>query len=126
MKQSERVQPSERMDDVADPEVLERARRRTFTPRWWNPLEPDLFGGHLVAQHLTDTRNVLAGVLRLNNPVDLAQPLDMYARTVGDENVVGLCRAPVDQASSQPELRLLIGVPTVAATLSRLLEELDH
>ena len=37
-------------------------------PRWWNPLEPDLLGEHLVATCFTEEPRILAGVLSRENP----------------------------------------------------------
>jgi hypothetical protein len=45
-------------------------------------LEPDLLGEHLVATELAGFGEVIAGVLQRDDPVALAQPLDVYARAV--------------------------------------------
>jgi hypothetical protein len=125
--------PAERLHEVA------RWMRRQYPgPQWWNPLKPDLLAEYLVAQHLTSLPRVLAGVLRRENPAALAQPLELYARAGADhpqlrealepilgECLIDLCRAAIDQAANQPEVRLLLGVTSVASALARLLGVLD-
>ena len=93
-------------------------------PRWWNPLEPDLLGEHLVATDLAGFGEVLTGVLQRENPAALAQPLDVYARavvaypalsvavgTVLSGHLETLCRAAIEQAAShtQQDLRGDVG-----------------
>jgi hypothetical protein len=107
-------------------------------PRWWNPLEPDLLGEHLVATELAGFAEVLAGVLQRDNPAALAQPLEVYARavvaypalcvvvgTVLSANLETLCRAAIGQAASQTNLDLLLGTTTAAEALSRVLTMVD-
>ena len=103
-------------------------------PRWWNPLEPDLLGEHLVATHLAGFPQVLAGVLERDDPAALAQPLGLYARAAVDHpafatalrpvlsaHLEALCGAAIRQAATHTKLDLLLGTSTAAAALDRVL-----
>ena len=107
-------------------------------PRWWNPLEPDLLGEHLVATELAGFGAVLGGVLQRTDPAALVQPLDVYARaaaaspplrdavgTVISTNLEALCRVAIWQAANFTNLDLLLGTPTAAAALDRVLTVVD-
>jgi hypothetical protein len=93
--------------------------------RWWNPLEPDLLGEHLVATHLAGFPKVLAGVLDRDDPAALTQPLDLYARAGIDHPALAaalgpvlsghletLCGAAIAQAATHTNLELLLGTTT--------------
>lgn len=45
-------------------------------PRWWNPLEPDLVGEHLVALCFTDAPETLRGALAGDRPEEITRPLE--------------------------------------------------
>jgi len=107
-------------------------------PRWWNPLEPDLLGEHLVATELAGFGEVLTGVLQRDNPAALAQPLDVYARAVVtypdlaaavgavlSTHLKTLCRAAIGQAAAQTNLDLLLGTTTAAEALNQVLTVVD-
>ena len=109
-------------------------------PRWWNPLEPDLLGEHLVATQLAGFREVLEGVLHRDNPANLIQPLDVYARAaITDEtlraavgkvlstntNLEALCRAAIKQAASTTKPEQLLSTTTAAEALNRVLTVVD-
>ena len=74
------------LPDLVDATAERRGRLARWTRnlypglRWWNRLEPDLLGEHLVAAHLGDFPAVLAGVLKRTDPAALVQPLELYAR----------------------------------------------
>ena len=71
--------------DLADASAKERRRLARWIhglypgSAWWNPLEPDLIGEHLVATTLTDMPPVLTGVLTRDAPYAVVQPLNLYA-----------------------------------------------
>jgi predicted RNA-binding Zn-ribbon protein involved in translation (DUF1610 family) len=128
------------LPDLSDPSSIGRCHAlarwtRNLYPgqRWWNPLEPDLLGEHLVATHLTEFPQVLSGVLKRDNPVALTQPLDLYARAAAahptlaaalrpvlSADLEALCRAAIRQAATYTSLDLLLGT-NAAAGLDRLL-----
>ncbi len=124
--------------DLADATAERRGRLARWAhdlypgPRWWNPLEPDLLGEHLVAAHFTEYPGVLAGVLQRDDPTALTQPLELYARAAADNPAFAaalgpvlttalpdLCRAAVAQVTTHTDLELLLGTTTVAAALNR-------
>jgi hypothetical protein len=129
------------LPDLSDPSSTERCHALArwahgLYPgqRWWNPLEPDLLGEHLVATHLAGFPHVLAGVLDRDDPATLTQPLDVYARAAVDHPALAaalrpvlstrleaLCRAAIGQAATHTDLELLLGTTTTAAALDRLL-----
>ncbi len=101
-------------------------------PRWWNAIEPDLLGEHLVARCYGDDRGVLAGVLDRPDPASVVRPLETYARAAVDHPglaaVLGpvlsgalgrLCAAAADQARSEADLELLLDGTTVARAIER-------
>jgi hypothetical protein len=103
-------------------------------PRWWNAIEPDLLGEHLVATCYSENPRILAGVLDSPNPASIVQPLDTYERAAADhpQLVAGLrpvlsqalgrlCVAAVEQAQTESDLSLLLGGTTLAAALERIL-----
>jgi flagellar basal body P-ring protein FlgI len=103
-------------------------------PRWWNPVEPDLLGEHLVTESFTRTPTVLAGVLDRSDPASSVHPLQVYARAAADhpdlanalthilgDRLVAMCQAAVDQVAHQTKLDLLLGETTLAAALDRAL-----
>jgi tetratricopeptide (TPR) repeat protein len=127
-------------------QIARWAHRLYAGPAWWNPLEPDRVGEHLVARtfadlggedapiHTGDEADVLAGVLATDEPARLIHPLDLYARAIPDHvrlaeavttvlnsDVPRLCGAAAAQAASATRDELLLGDATVAATLERVL-----
>lgn len=105
-------------------------------PDWWNPLEPDLVGEHLIATAYADTPTVLARVLARNAPTALGRSLDIYARLARDhpdlrdvlqpvlsEELTRLCRLAVDQRRSK-DRRELVGHTTLAVALNRAVGEI--
>ena len=100
---------------------------------WWNPVEPDLIGEHLVATTYGNESAVLAGAITDRPPDALVQPLRLLARAARDhpslahtlsgvvnERLDDLCRAAIEQASGADAPRLL----QVGATLAAALEPL--
>jgi Tetratricopeptide repeat len=100
--------------------------------KWWNPLEPDLVGEHLVAETFTDQPGVLEGVLSFEDPRALAQPLEVYARVTADhpqlkaalrpiisDKLRQLCAVAVAQASTATDHSLVYGDTTTAAAVNR-------
>src|SRR5262249_11812163 len=51
---------------------------------WWNPVEPDLIGEHLVATTYGNQPEVLAGVLTKRRADALVQPLRLLSRAARD------------------------------------------
>ncbi len=102
-------------------------------PRWWNPLEPDLVGEHLVAEDFSDQAGVLAGVLGRKEPNGITQPLGVYARAAADHPQLAaalqpilstelerLCGVAVTQAATEADHDLLYGnASTAAAAVDR-------
>lgn len=100
---------------------------------WWNPVEPDLVGEHLVATTYGNRAEVLAGALR-DRPSDaLVQPLRLLARAARDypemadtlagvitERIADLCRVAVEQASGVDAPRLLQTGTSLAIALEAL------
>jgi hypothetical protein len=74
-------------------------------PRWWNPLEPDLLGEHLVATTYADHPEVLAAVLDRDTPHAIIQPLDLYARAAADRPELAAKLVPILSEPSQLPLR---------------------
>ncbi len=100
---------------------------------WWNPVEPDLIGEHLVATTYGDQHAVLAGVLTRRSADALFQPLRLLARAARDhaslasslggvlsERVADLCRTAIEQASGKDAPQLLQTGTTIAAALEPL------
>ncbi|MEX1140713.1 MAG: tetratricopeptide repeat protein [Thermoleophilaceae bacterium] len=100
---------------------------------WWNALEPDLVGEHLVASTFASSPAVLRGVLEHQRPATVAHSLDTYARAATNspalaetvsplvtEALVDLCDTAIRQVEQAARLDIL-GEPTVAAALNRLL-----
>ena len=106
-------------------------------PRWWNPLEPDLLGEHLVARCFTDQPAVLLGALATSTPENLTRPLEVLGRAAVDhpeladalspilsEELPRLCQVAIDQAETARDRDLLYGnVITVATAIEALLAE---
>ncbi len=104
-------------------------------PRWWNPLEPDLVGEHLVAKCFTDQPDVLRGVLAAEDPEGITRPLEVLGRASADhpelaralgsilsEELERLCGVAVAQAEAVKDADLLYGrALTVAAAVDALL-----
>ena len=127
------------LPDLSDASAERRGRLARWvhdlypgTARWWNPLEPDLVGEHLIAGCFTDSPDVLAGVLDRLKPQSAVQPLDTYARAAADHpqlaavlaSVMGSCLAPLcaaatEQAATEIDLGLMLGGTTLAAALNR-------
>jgi tetratricopeptide (TPR) repeat protein len=97
-------------------------------PRWWNPLEPDLLGEHLVARSFFDQGSVLEKVLASSSPDAVARPLEVLARSAADHpelaSTLGpilsvalphLCQVAVKQAESVRDRGLLFGDAATAA-----------
>ena len=100
---------------------------------WWNPVEPDLVGEHLVATTYGDQVEVLAGALTDRRPEALVQPLRLLARAAHDhsdlaqslrevvtERMADLCRTAIEQAEGVDAPGLLQAGTTVAGALEPL------
>ena len=101
-------------------------------PRWWNPLEPDRVGEHLVATCFAKYPQVLSGVLDQRAPQAIVPPLDLYTRAAPDypalaralrEILTGklgsLCSQAIDQAAAETDLDQVLGETTLATALDR-------
>jgi tetratricopeptide (TPR) repeat protein len=97
-------------------------------PRWWNPVEPDLVGEHLVSRCFADLPEVLQGVL-VAEPEKVARPLGVLTRASADHVALAesfarvlnrelppLCRLAIAEAESIRDLDLLYSGATTAAT----------
>jgi tetratricopeptide (TPR) repeat protein len=97
---------------------------------WWNPLEPDVIGEHLVATTYAREPGVLAGVLARDNPAALVRPLTVFARAAPNypdlaeavspilsERLPKLCRQAAAQLQSESRLDWLLGDETLASAL---------
>jgi tetratricopeptide (TPR) repeat protein len=101
-------------------------------PRWWNPLEPDLVGEHLVARCFTGASETLRGVLAGDRPEEITRPLEVLARasvthphlattmtSILGEELGRLCEIAVAQAEDARDQDLLYGrAVTVAAAIN--------
>ena len=125
--------------DLADASALQRGRLARWAhtiypsgPGWWNPLEPDLVGEHLVASTYGEHPDVLKGVLDRDRADAIVQPLDLYTRaaperpvlcaqlgTIVSERLHPLCELAATQAASENDLDLLLADTTLAAALNR-------
>ena len=119
-------------------------------PGWWNPLEPDRIGEHLVARTFATSGDchprvhcgmhpaVLDGVLGADQPQSLRGPLDLFARaapehpelaraltSVFNRELGRLCRIAVEQVANETDLDLLLQDSTVAAALERTVHVVD-
>ena len=83
-------------------ELARWAHKLYLGEHWWNPVEPDLFAEHLVAEHMANAQ-ALSGVLNRANPASLAQPLRLMALTVSD---FPQFEAPLGQALTSQVVRL--------------------
>jgi hypothetical protein len=100
-------------------------------PRWWNPLEPDLVGEHLVARCFIEESGVLSEAIAGNDPEEITRPLEVLARAAADrpalaealtpildEELVDLCKVAIAQAEVVKDNNLLFGnAVTVAAAV---------
>jgi hypothetical protein len=80
-------------------------------PRWWNPLEPDLVGEHLVARCFTEQPAVLGGAIAGGGPDEITRPLDVLARAAADRPHLAKALSPILSA----ELRQLCEVAIAQA-----------
>jgi tetratricopeptide (TPR) repeat protein len=139
--EAEAVQLLRLVPDLADAtrERLGRlarwANRLYSGPRWWNPLEPDLLGEHLVAACYASEPGVLAGVLDGRTPSTIVHPLNLWARAAADqpelaaavrtvltERLAPLASMAITQATTETDLDVLLGATTVAAALDRVVQ----
>ena len=97
-------------------------------PRWWNPLEPDLVGEHLVARCFTEQPEVLAGAIAGEEPDEITRPLEVLGRAAADhpdlasalspilnKKLTGLCEIAIAQAEAVMDGDLLFGSAVTAA-----------
>ncbi len=133
------------LPDLADAPTERRNRLARWIreqypgPRWWNPLEPDLVGEHLVAECFTDQPESLRTVLGGTHPDAITRPLEVLARAAGDHPdleatlrpilsglLEQLCRIAVSQAESAKDRNLLYGnAVTAAGALASALEVVE-
>ncbi|MGN6255407.1 MAG: tetratricopeptide repeat protein [Solirubrobacterales bacterium] len=104
-------------------------------PRWWNPLEPDLVGEHLVAEALGEQVDVLRKCLDFTHPDTVTRPLEVLARAAADhpdleialrpildDALEQLCEIAITQAETVKDQDLLYGnAVTVASALAAML-----
>ncbi|MCU1358021.1 MAG: repeat-containing protein [Acidimicrobiales bacterium] len=101
-------------------------------PAYWNPLEPDLLGEHLVASCWSDHSDVIAATLTDRPTASLRQPLEVLARAatgrprfatvlsdVITARLLGLCRAAIAQAATRTGYTDYFTDTTIAAALER-------
>ncbi len=99
---------------------------------WWNPLEPDLLGEHLVAETFSDQPHVLASLLARENPEESIRPLEVLTRAAIDHPELEaavqpilsrqferLCNVAITQAATTTDRELIYGDATVAAAINR-------
>jgi tetratricopeptide (TPR) repeat protein len=102
-------------------------------PRWWNPLEPDRVGEHLVATCFAKYPQVLSGVLDQRAPQAIVPPLDLYTRAAPDhpalaralreilsEKLGSLCSQAANQAAAETDLDRVSGEMTLATALDQV------
>lgn len=103
--------------------LLARWVRRQYPgPRWWNPLEPDLLGEHLVAECFAEQPAVLRGVLGGDRAKKATRPLQVLTRAVPDheglaaplrsalsDSLGNLCETAIEQAETTTDRDLLSG-----------------
>ena len=133
------------ISDLADAPAERRNRlarwMRSQYPglRWWNPLEPDPVGEHLVALCFADTPETLSGALAGSEPEKITRPLEVLARasithrdiaatmtSILSEELVRLCKIAVAQARSTRDRDLLYGnVLTLAAAINAAISSVE-
>jgi tetratricopeptide (TPR) repeat protein len=133
------------LPDLTDAPAERRARLARWVHEqypgssWWNPLEPDLVGEHLVAEVFADRQDVLAAVLAGRDPERMTQPLEVCARAAADHpafaaalqpilsaQLTSLCELAVAEATTKGGRDLLYGnTTTVAAALDRAIGSID-
>lgn len=137
--EAEAVELLRLVPDLADSTVERRSQLARWVAglypgsEWWNPLEPDLLGEHLVATTLQDTPGAIRGVLDGRPAEALARPLEVYTRAAPDhpelagvlspvvsERVDELCQLAVQQVAGTGGLDTALAPTTLAATLGRL------
>jgi hypothetical protein len=102
---------------------------------YWNPVEPDLIGEHLVATAIGDQREVIAAALDGRDPSALRQPVDLLARAIGnypelaagwgdilEQRLAGLIEAARGQAQTTTVEALF--APSLAGSLALALTQL--
>ena len=127
------------LPDLSDATAERRGRLARWAhdlypgPRWWNPVEPDRIGEHLVAACFTACPNVLSGVLEQPAPQAVVAPLDLYTRAAPDHPALAaalrpiltgqlgaLCSRAADQAASETDLARVLSETTLATALDRV------
>lgn len=122
------------LPDLADAPLERRNRLARWVrdqypgPGWWNPLEPDLVGEHLVARCFSGHADVLRGALASSDPDAITRPLEVLARAAADhpeleaalepvlsEALGHLCGIAVRQAEQARDKDLLYGNAVTAA-----------
>jgi hypothetical protein len=100
---------------------------------WWNPVEPDLLGEHLVASTYQDRPDVLAGALSDCAGDCAPRAIEVYSRLAADRpsfaKVLGpvitaalpdLCTQAIRQAARETDPAILLGTTSLASELARL------
>ncbi len=122
------------LSDLSDASAERRNRLARWVraqypgPRWWNPLEPDLVGEHLVARCFTEQPEVLGGAIAGSEPEETIRPLEVLARAAADRPELAaalspilsaelprLCEVAVTQAEAVKDSDLLFGNAVTAA-----------
>jgi hypothetical protein len=101
-------------------------------PGWWNPVEPDLLGEHLVASTYQDHSDVLAGALDRSDNGAL-RAIEVYSRLAGDRpsfaKVLGpiitatlpnLCTQAIGQAARETDPAILVATTSLGSALAHL------
>jgi hypothetical protein len=102
-------------------------------PGWWNPVEPDLLGEHLVASTYQDHPDVLTGALGDCAGECAPRAIEVYSRLAADRpsfaKVLGpvitaslpdLCTRAIGQAARETDRAILLGTTSLASELFRL------
>jgi hypothetical protein len=102
-------------------------------PAYWNPVEPDVLGEHLVASTYEAQPGVLAGVLGDRSGPNLVRPLQVYARLAADrpgfaeslaalvnEQLPELCRQAIVEAGQESDVSVVVGTASLASVVLRL------
>jgi hypothetical protein len=115
--------PRERLDEISD-----WAHKLYPGAGWWNPLEPDRIGEHLVATAFREEPEIIAEVLATNRPERITWPLTILSRAAADhpqtnrmlrpiltDSLQHLCELAIAQASSTTMHELIYGEAATAA-----------
>ncbi len=133
------------ISDLADAPAERRNRLARWMrdqypgPRWWNPLEPDPVGEHLVALCFADAPETLRGAFAGSEPREITRPLEVLARasvihgdlattmkSILSDELDRPCKVAVVQAQDTRDRDLLYGnVVTLAAAINAAIASVE-